>query len=80
MSRTVFSGEAQGRWRLLPTAANGQVAFGLYRQTETASLYQAYGIQVVTLSGQMMSDIITFIDARLIAHFDLPPTLSAIPV
>ena len=76
VARTVFSGEAQGRWRLLPTAANGQVAFGLYRQTETASLYQGYGIQVVTLSGRMVSDIITFIDARLIAHFDLPPALS----
>ena len=80
VARTVFSGEARGRWRLLPTAANGQVAFGLYRQTETASLYQGYGIQVVTLSGRMVSDIITFIDARLIAHFDLPPTLSTVPV
>jgi RNA polymerase sigma-70 factor (ECF subfamily) len=80
VARTVFSGEAQGRWRLLPTAANGQVAFGLYRQTETANLYQGYGIQVVTLSGRMVSDIITFIDARLIARFDLPPTLSTVPV
>ena len=80
VARTVFSGEARGRWRLLPTAANGQVAFGLYHQTETASLYQGYGIQVVTLSGRMVSDIITFIDARLIARFDLPPTLSTVPV
>jgi RNA polymerase sigma-70 factor (ECF subfamily) len=51
VSRTVFSGEAHGRWRLLPTAANAQTAFGLYRQAETPGLYQAYGIQVVTRSG-----------------------------
>jgi RNA polymerase sigma-70 factor, ECF subfamily len=80
VARTVFSGEAQGRWRLLPTTANGQVAFGLYRQTETPELYQGYGIQVVTLSGRMVSDIITFLDARLIARFDLPPMLSTVPV
>jgi RNA polymerase sigma-70 factor (ECF subfamily) len=75
VSRTVYSGEAQGRWRLLPTAANGQVAFGLYRRAEAASVYQAYGIQVVTLSGQMIGDITTFIDAGLIAHFALPAAL-----
>lgn len=76
VSRTVFSGEARGRWRLLPTAANGQVAYGLYRQTETAGLYQGYGIQVVTLSGPLVSAITTFIDAGLIARFDLPATIS----
>jgi len=80
VSRTVFSGEAHGRWRLLPTAANAQTAFGLYRQAETSGLYQAYGIQVVTRSGQMIRDITTFIDAELFAHFDLPPTLSTVPV
>jgi RNA polymerase sigma-70 factor (ECF subfamily) len=75
VSRTVFSGQARGRWRLLPTAANGQVAFGLYRQDETADIYQGYGIQVVTLSGRMVSDVTTFRDTSLIAQFGLPTTL-----
>jgi RNA polymerase sigma-70 factor (ECF subfamily) len=80
VARTVFSGEAQGRWRLLPTAANGQTAFGLYRQAETTGAYSPYAIQVVKLSGQMVSDITTFIDADLFRHFDLPPTVSAVPM
>jgi RNA polymerase sigma-70 factor (ECF subfamily) len=79
VAHTVFSGDAQGRWRLLPTVANGQVAFGLYRQAETTSLYRAYGIQVVTLSGRTVSDITTFIDAELFARFNLPSTISLAP-
>jgi len=72
---TVFDGDAYGRWRLLPTAANGQPAFGLYRQDETSGYYQAYGIQVVTFSGQLVSDITTFMDAGLLRHFKLPNAL-----
>ena len=34
VSRTVFGGEAAGRRRLLPTRANRQLAFGMYRQAE----------------------------------------------
>jgi RNA polymerase sigma-70 factor, ECF subfamily len=79
MSRTVFSGDAQGRWRLLPTRANGQPAFGLYRQSEIPGLYGAYGIQLVTLPGGSIGDITTFIDAALFAHFDLPLTFSPMP-
>ncbi len=74
---TSFSGQAQGRWRLLPTQANGLPAFGLYRQAETPGLYRAYGIQLVTLSDRLMSDITTFIDADLFRYFNLPLTVSA---
>jgi RNA polymerase sigma-70 factor (ECF subfamily) len=79
VSRTIFSGEAAGRWRLLPTAANGQVAFGLYRRAEAASVYQAYGIQVVTLSDGMVNDVTTFIDTSLVARFGLPKVISTTP-
>jgi hypothetical protein len=74
-SRTVFSGQAVGRWRLLPTGANGQTAFGLYRQTEIPGLHRAYGIQLVTMSDGLIGDIITFINPALFAHFDLPSAL-----
>ncbi|GAB4519325.1 MAG: sigma-70 family RNA polymerase sigma factor [Anaerolineae bacterium] len=74
ISRTVFSGEAAGRWRLLPTRANGQVAFGLYRQGEDGS-YQPYGIQVLTLRGDFISDIITFRKPELVHYFRLPTYL-----
>lgn len=79
LGRTVFSGQAHGRWRLLPTRANGQPAFGLYRHADIPGLYRAYGIQLVTRCDREICDIITFINAALFAHFDLPLTVSAMP-
>jgi len=79
LGRTVFSGQAHGRWRLLPTRANGQPAFGLYRQAGIPGLYRAYGIQLVTRRGRDVCDITTFIDAPLFAPFALPLTVSAMP-
>ena len=76
VARTVFSGHAQGRWRLLPTCANGQPAFGLYSQTENRSVYAAYGIQVVTLVDHAISDVITFRNPSLVMRFGLPQSLS----
>ena len=75
VSRTVFSGEAQGRWRLLPTRANRQLAFGLYQCNEARSLYSAYGIQVLTFNGGLIADITTFRNPALFSYFKLPPSL-----
>ena len=75
VTRTVFSGQARGRWRLLPTCANGQPAFGVYRQTSNRRLYAAYGIQVVMLVDHAISDVITFRDPALVMRFGLPSTL-----
>jgi RNA polymerase sigma-70 factor (ECF subfamily) len=75
VSQTVFSGQANRRWRLLPTRANGQPAFGLYRRNE-AGTYNAYGIQVVTLAGKLVADITTFQVPALATYFNLPLTLS----
>jgi RNA polymerase sigma-70 factor (ECF subfamily) len=80
VSRTIFAGEACGRWHLLPTCANGQPAFGVYRQTPNPRLYAAYGIQVVSLEGQMISDVITFRNASLVMRFGLPETLEEKPL
>lgn len=74
VSNTVFAGAARGRWRLQPTRANGQPAFGLYRRSETGA-YAAYGIQVVTAHGGLIDDIITFRNADLAARFNLPAHL-----
>jgi RNA polymerase sigma-70 factor (ECF subfamily) len=76
VARTVFGGQARGRWRLLRTRANGQPAFGVYRQTSTPDLYAAYGIQVVALADHAIGDVITFRDPVLVTRFGLPPTLS----
>jgi hypothetical protein len=78
MSRTVFSGQAKCRWRLLPTRANRQAAFGLYRHAEIPGLCRAYGIKLVTIHGGLNRDITTFIDAALFSHFNLPMTVPSI--
>lgn len=75
VSMTIFRGEAKGRWRLLPTKANHQPAFGLYRQTDVADVYSFYGIQVITLRDQQIADIITFRNPQLAHYFSLPITL-----
>lgn len=76
-SKTVFSGQAHGRWRLLPTGANCQPAFGLYRQADDRGVYNAYGIQVLTIRGGLIADITTFRVPALFPHFNLPATLHA---
>ncbi|MBL8057234.1 MAG: RNA polymerase subunit sigma-70 [Anaerolineales bacterium] len=75
VARTVFSGPARGRWRLRPTRANGQPAFGLYRRAEAAGEYALYGVQVVTLAGAAVAEILTFRTPALGPHFGLPPAL-----
>ncbi|MEO8608433.1 MAG: sigma-70 family RNA polymerase sigma factor [Chloroflexota bacterium] len=75
-AKTIFSGQAQGRWRLLPTNANHQIAFGLYRQGINGT-YDAYGIQVLTIDGSLIADILTFRNPALLKYFNLPMTLNA---
>jgi len=74
--KTIFSGQASGRWRLVPTRANGQPGFGLYKLNEGTGNYEGYGIQVVTLDGDLIIDITTFQNPALIAFFDLPLSLA----
>jgi RNA polymerase sigma-70 factor (ECF subfamily) len=72
---TIFSGPARGRWRLLPTRANGGPAFGLYKLNEGNGGYDAYGIQVVTFSGAAIADILTCRNPVLVTFFNLPVLL-----
>ncbi|CAN5780313.1 sigma-70 family RNA polymerase sigma factor [soil metagenome] len=77
VAKTIFRGNAQGRWRLQPTWANGQVAFGLYRVGETAGVYHPYGIQVVKFEYMMIADITTFRVPALFPKFELSTILSS---
>ena len=79
VAKTVFGGDVQGRWRLQPTRANGQPAFGLYRlgEQDGARVYQAYGIQVLTVAGVQIADIITFRVPALFPKFGLPMNMAA---
>lgn len=72
VAKTIFRGQAQGRWLLRPTHANGQIAFGLYSRVGETIVYAGYGIQVVTVRGSEIVDITTFRTPALFKQFPLP--------
>jgi len=73
VTKTVFAGNAAGRWRMMHSTANGQPALGLYRNA--GDHYSAYGIQVLTLHDGQISDVITFRTPKLFPMFNLPQAL-----
>ncbi len=75
--KTVFSGQASDRWRMVPTRANGEPGFGLYKLNEKTGEYEGYGVQVVTFEGELIKDITTFREPALLKFFGLSPTLAA---
>lgn len=61
--------------RLIPTRANTQPAFGVYRADPHAPVSHATGMIVLTLDGEQISAIDYFLDSSLLARFGLPSTL-----
>ena len=61
-------------FRVLPTRANLQPAFGFYVRDEATGLFRAYGVLVFTLSGNAISAITRF-DNSVLGAFGLPRTL-----
>jgi RNA polymerase sigma-70 factor (ECF subfamily) len=64
------------RWRILPTQANAQPAFGFYMWTEDAQAFLAHDIVVLTLEGESIGEITAFLDADALAGFGLPASIS----
>ena len=64
------------RYRLVPTRANGQPAFGVYVADRTSGIARANAFFVITLSGSKVSAITRF-DNAVISRFGLPRTLPA---
>jgi RNA polymerase sigma-70 factor (TIGR02960 family) len=62
------------RYRLVPTRANGQPAFGLYVYDRHAPVLHANGLIVLTLAGDQISTITRF-DASVLPRFGLPRSL-----
>jgi RNA polymerase sigma-70 factor (TIGR02960 family) len=62
------------RYRLVRTRANGQPAFGVYLRDPVAHVARAFGIFVITLSGDRVSAITRF-DNAVWARFALPRTV-----
>lgn len=72
----LVDGPLQSRWRFLPTTANGQLAFGTYLWDDAANAYTAGGLDVVTVRGGRVSEIVAFLGADLTV-FGLPARLPA---
>jgi RNA polymerase sigma-70 factor (ECF subfamily) len=64
-----------GGFRLVPTAANRQPAFGLYSRAKNGSDWRAHSIQLLLLRGDAIAAVTSFKDADLFAAFDLPSVL-----
>jgi RNA polymerase sigma-70 factor (ECF subfamily) len=60
------------RWRLLPVAANGQLAFATYGLEDDGRWY-AHALQTITLaSNGLITEINAFLDPGAFRHFGLP--------
>jgi RNA polymerase sigma-70 factor (ECF subfamily) len=62
-------------FRLVPTAANAQPAFGLYSRRLPSAEFHAHSLQVLTVRGAEIEVVTNFKSSRLFAAFGLPPVL-----
>ena len=65
------------RFRLVPTRANGQPAFGVYQRDAQCPIAHAIGILVLTLEGERIAALTAFHDTGVLPLFGLPRTLPA---
>jgi RNA polymerase sigma-70 factor (TIGR02960 family) len=72
---TVPAAGALERFRLIPTRANGQPAFGCYLKDAHTPIAHAYGLMVLTLRGDGVAGLTGFADTGVFAAFGLPKTL-----
>jgi RNA polymerase sigma-70 factor, ECF subfamily len=62
---------AARNWRMLPTAANGQLALGAY-ELDSSGVYAAHGVTVLTLTGGLIDEITHFRTPAMVERFGLP--------
>ncbi|HEY3016195.1 MAG TPA: sigma-70 family RNA polymerase sigma factor [Nocardioides sp.] len=64
------------RWRVLPSHANGQLAFAHYLWSDEARTYAWHGMEVIGLRGARIAEITAFLDPAGHALFGLPATVA----
>jgi RNA polymerase sigma-70 factor (TIGR02960 family) len=72
---TVPAGGRLDMFKLVPTRANGQPAFGCYLRDAQAPIARAYGFMVLTVREARITAITGFPDASVFPYFGLPRTL-----
>lgn len=60
--------------RFVPTRANGQPACAIYVRDPATDLWRAFGVIVLTLAGDLISEVTRF-DNSALGYFGLPRTL-----
>lgn len=72
----LFPSGVRNLWRLLPTRANGQPAFVVYRADEATRSYRAFALQVITLDGlrlpRQVTEVTAFLSPELATSFGFP--------
>jgi RNA polymerase sigma-70 factor (ECF subfamily) len=63
-----------GRYDLVPTRANGQLAFGAYLRAPTGGIRHGAGLLVLTVAGGRISALTRF-DNDVLPSFGLPRSL-----
>ena len=64
------------RYDLVPTRANGQLAFGVYVRAPSGGIRRGTGLDVLTFTGDRISAI-THFDSSVLSSFGLPRSLPA---
>ena len=67
------------RSRLLPTRANGQLAFALYtwRAERPADGFDAFAVMLPAFDGDTIAGVTFFVDKQLVMRFGLPASFAA---
>ncbi len=68
----LVTGPLHWRWRFRPTVANGQPAFGTYWWDPERSVFAAMALDVLTVRGGAITDVVSFLDPALFTRFALP--------
>jgi RNA polymerase sigma-70 factor, ECF subfamily len=64
-------------WRIVPTRANGQLAFGHYLLDEGRGAHNAHHVVVLTLEGSRIGDMTAFLIPGVMPYFGLPDEIRA---
>jgi RNA polymerase sigma-70 factor (TIGR02960 family) len=67
--------DGERAFQLIPTRANGQPAFGRYARDCLSRIGHAHGLTVLSLDGEKIVQITSFLDTNLLARFGLPHTI-----
>ena len=73
--RSIAAWRGPRRYRLIPTRANGQPAYGFYVEEASGPGFGGHGMIVLTLEGDRISAITRFVDNDVMRAFGMPETL-----